>query len=446
MVIDNRSSNDSFNGNHNKTVGSILPLATSFHNSQILKSDYLKSDEWKDLCNKAGWYFGTLELHKAYMNTGFPAQITNTISDIILGVNASVNVKDKTIITTTTLNKLERNLSIFGKSFLMVNIKGDEIEPVVIAPLNVLRYEKDKIFEYYYNYDKVAGTAILLNRSIIEGTLVEVISKVEVQGQNYKVLNIISESTLSNYKGLLVEEIKNNDLAESDYENVRQLFLEQSFYKTYQMEEVRVAKMKVLLDQSFQKKDPQTGAFITDLDISVFTFGRFSDEGSKVAEYIQGDIRSEKYIELVNQTKSDILQQIGISSEVVAPLRNRKTEMTATEVEYSIARTSTLINRKKQYIILGIKSLLEQLPDMIKKDEDFQFIFNKQPLSTYRLEMETLKTKNEMGAISTEQKVKVANPGLGEDELMEEVVKIKIENNAVLTKEEETFAMSNGLI
>lgn len=432
----NHITNSSSRTNINSTIGSILTRGRSSSEQPPINSPYWQNNikKWREIKNSYEWYDGSVSsFHQSFANSGLAFSIIQEFNDLVIG--SGIEIKEE--FNHDELNKSVTNCCIAGYAFLVLNLIDDKPMIATVSPLNVITKTADE-FSYWNNFQK--DTIDIYERKLINGKL-QIKTYTATLNNDKTIKSYIDEKIIETKQtNLLVSTFKNNTFMQGEFYNIKDLLTASCIYKTYEMEEARVSKLKGFLTENMVKKDPKTGQVIGDLDTSVFLVGQFDDENKGKASFVNGELRSGNWIELQDSTKEQCYNVVGLGAQ----LQNMasaavKTNMTATQVNASISKTRMTIKNKQKYLEFALMDLFMQI------NKEFEIKFNDALTSKNQI-IEEVTSLDNAGSISTKTKVAKTNEDMTDVERMEEVINIKIENGLTLTNEEQQYALANGLI
>ena len=144
-------------------------------------------------------------------------------------------------------------------------------------------------------------------------------------------------------------------------------------------------------------------------------------------KFVQPEIRSEQLKELRNTILENISTAIGLSPSSLAPYLQDNSNRTAREISAEEASTTLLVDNKRDSFAVIINKLFDAVLHFYGYTEQVTVAFSRAGQTNYTLLVENATKIYQAGGMSLEKYIRTVNPQMDEEQIQEELVKIRQE-------------------
>ena len=184
---------------------------------------------------------------------------------------------------------------------------------------------------------------------------------------------------------------------------------------------------RVLAKKSLQNPDNknQNGVWNNAIDSFLFTpyEGQATDEQKPVP--VQFELRANDWETIKNNLLESIAMTIGISPSTIAGWLNDGSNRTAREISSEESSTALLVESKRKLLTRSINELINDILQFNGYEECVEVKFSKSGETNTSLLLENTTNAYNSGLKSLYASVKAINPDMSEDEVMQEIERIK---------------------
>lgn len=227
---------------------------------------------------------------------------------------------------------------------------------------------------------------------------------------------------------------RGKEIGQSDYAGVEGLMDALDEVYTSWMRDVRLAKARILVPESFLKKDETTGKFAFDDDKDVYVgldVDPLSDAKITISQF---DIRSQKHMETAYELLNRIITSAGYSPQSFG-LKGEGGAMTATEIKARESKSFKTKAKKENYWKSPLEDILYLMLEVDNKLLGNKVVAEKPTLEFQDSIQDDLGEKatsvemiNRATAASIKTKVELLHPDWTDEQIETEVETIKEEN------------------
>ena len=189
--------------------------------------------------------------------------------------------------------------------------------------------------------------------------------------------------------------------------------------------EMYVSRARVMAKKPIQ--NPKKANYNSGLDNFLLTYYEEMGTDSKPLTFIQPDIRAEQFKSLRNMTLENISTAIGIAPSSFASYLQDNSNRTAREVSAEESSTTLTVENKREGLLGCLNKLVETVCKYYGKTEIVKVEFSKAGQTNYTLLVENAVKIYQAGGSSLEQFVRTVNPNMDEQQIAEEIRRIKAE-------------------
>lgn len=392
-------------------------------------------ESMSEYLNTKGMSNYSLSFYKKYLNSNYLNMIFNSINDKVISSTTKFYIGEQEIpFDLSVIKNISDCILKFGACLL--NYIDETIQ--VIEPYRYKKISDDEYYIFTRLEPKIENNMQMpqfeeLHRKRENGKFIETVN-------NYYFKDISKTSNLANYKKYLsfagesyyidsftLFEIDGNNFLK----NAKQQFFLLDMIETIRAVELKLSQFKIDADSSYFENGK---VFVNDYYRIVQR--ELDDFEKPLYEPYQPNIRVDEYIKTKEDIISNISIQMGLSTRSLG----------LTSVNDQVATIALLDEEKTAETLNNIKNNLE-----VKLNKYFEMLNNGISIYIPAYISQSMPFKVDIisklsNSMSVSEKVNFLWNNWSEEELMKETCKVKYEQGILMTKEEEAFAVANGIL
>ena len=207
--------------------------------------------------------------------------------------------------------------------------------------------------------------------------------------------------------------------------------------------DVYLGRGRVLVPKAIQNpKNKNQASQNAGLDSFLYTQYEGQKPDDQKPTPIQFDLRSVEWENIKNNLLETMAMKIGLSPSTLAGWLNGGSNRTAREISSEESETANFVNGKRKLFTKVLNALVQDILLYNGQDTGVEVKFSKSGETNVTLVLENTTSAYNAGLKSLYLSVKAINPDMSEDELQEEIARIKADANA-RAKMNQTFDVFN---
>lgn len=394
---------------------------------EITKEDY-KNNYLHDLANNQ------LPFYTKHLSTSIWNVIRDSKNEKVLDNSFTIfkDNEDNVIdIDDSTLTDVVNSISTYGKT-LVVNSETDtdnELPLINILPFRYRLIDNEVHILTFLDTKKINGSYRNIYRYLkVDGNLKS--EKVIHLNNKGQVVVLENEETTINYPFIYNE--FNSVEKSSDLWAIRNEILNIDLIETVKMAEVKGTQFRIHAEQGYF----EDGKVLMQDVYRVYSEVNGALDRKPLFEQFQPNIRAEEYDNIITSFVQRISNILGMSARSLG-ISSSETKV-ATVALLDEDKTAHTINKNKRKFIQDFENFLSKYP--------VDYNFNLGMFINSSLSIRTEIAQKLKNNVSQESLIRFIYPEYNEEQVLNEVVKTKIEQGILMTKEEEEYAIENNLI